>query len=158
MAAAGFATPIGVTGATGRLAGRVARLLAADGCPQRLLVRNPPAAPDLPSIDIVLIPGYADGPACCEAFRGVDTLFMVSARESASRVDEHMTFVDAAVAAGVRHVIYTSLYRAAADTVFTFARAHWATEEHIRASGLLWTFLRDCLYLDLVPMIAVRKV
>ena len=50
-------------------------------------------------------------------------------------------------------MIYTSVYRAAPDAVFSFARDHWATEEHIRASGLRWTFLRDCLYLDLVPMI-----
>ena len=99
------------------------------------------------------IPGYADGPACCQALQGVEALFMVSARQSADRVDEHMTFVDAAVAAGVRHVVYTSLYRAAADAVFTFARDHWATEEHIRASGLRWTFLRPCLYLDLIPVI-----
>ena len=85
--------------------------------------------------------------------QGVETLFMVSARESAQRVEEHVTFVNAAVTAGVRHVIYTSLYRAATDAVFTFARDHWKTEEHIRASGLRWTFLRDCLYLDLIPMI-----
>ena len=71
----------------------MARLLAADGCPQRLLVRNPTAAPDLPGTEVVGIPGYADGPACCEALQGVETLFMVSARESAHRVDEHMTFV-----------------------------------------------------------------
>ena len=131
----------------------MARLLAADGYPQRLLVRNPAAAPHLPDAEVVAIPGYADGLACEEALAGVETLFMVSARESARRVDEHVTFIDAAVAVGVRHVVYTSLYQAAADAVFTFARDHWATEEHIRASGLRWTFLRNCLYLDLVPMI-----
>ena len=145
--------PIGITGATGRLGGRVTRLLAADGCPQRLLARSPAAAPAVPGTEVVGIPGYADGPACCDALQGVETLFMVSARESAHRVDEHVAFVDAAVAAGVRHVIYTSVHRAAADAVFSFARDHWATEEHIRASGLRWTFLRDSLYLDLVAMI-----
>lgn len=129
-------TPIGLTGAPGRLAGRLARLLAADGYRQRLLIRNPAAAPDLPGINVVMIPGYADGPACQEALAGVETLFMVSARESARRVDEHVTFVDAAVAAGVRHVVYTSWYGAAADAVFTFAQDHWETEQHIRASGL----------------------
>ena len=87
----------------------------------------------------------------------VVVMFMVSARESARRVDEHVSFIGAAVAAGVRHVVYTSLYQAAADAVFTFARDHWATEEHIRASGLRWTFLRNCLYLDLVPMIGARR-
>lgn len=156
MPPAGSTTPIGLTGATGRLGGKLARLLAADGYPQRLLVRNPAAAPDLPGVEVVVIPGYADGPACEEALAGVETLFMVSARESARRVDEHLTFIDAAVTAGVGHVVYTSLYRAAADAVFTFARDHWATEQHIRSSGLRWTFLRNCLYLDLVPMIGGR--
>ena len=124
----------------------MARLLAGDGCPQRLLVRNSTVAPELPGTEIVVIPGYADGPACCDSLQGVETLFMVSARESAHQVDEHRTFVDAAVAAGVRQVIYTSVYRATADAVFIFARDHWATEEHNRASGLRWTLLRNCLY------------
>ena len=144
---------IGVTGATGRLGGKVARALAAEGCSQRLLVRNPAAAPELPHADVVGIPGYADGPACRAALEGVQTLLMVSARESADRVREHRTFVDVAEAAGVGHVVYTSLRGAAADAVFTFARDHAATEEHIQASGLRWTFLRNSLYLDLIRLI-----
>ena len=34
---------------------------------------------------------------------------------------------------------------------FTFARDHWHTEEHIRETGVDFTFLRDNLYLDFVP-------
>ena len=73
---------------------------------------------------------------------------MVSASESEDRLDEHRTFVDAAVAAGVRHVVYVSFFGAAPDATFTLARDHAATEEHIRASGMAWTFLRDNLYLE----------
>lgn len=50
--------------------------------PQRLLVRNPAAAPDLPGVEVVMVPGYADGLACEEALAGVEVLFMVSACES----------------------------------------------------------------------------
>jgi NAD(P)H dehydrogenase (quinone) len=144
---------IGVTGATGRLGGRVARLLAATGQPQRLLVRRPEAAPTLPRSEIAQLI-YGDGPTCRRALDGIDTVFMVSAKESAERVPGHIAFVDAAAAAGVRHVVYTSFYRASADAVFTFARHHWATEEHIRTSGMQWTFLRDNLYLDMLPLLA----
>lgn len=46
------------------------------------------------------------------------------------------------------------IQRAAPNATFTFARQHYATEEHIRASGLAFTFLRDSLYLELVPQFA----
>jgi uncharacterized protein YbjT (DUF2867 family) len=63
-------------------------------------------------------------------------------------VDRHRTFVDAAVKAGVGHLTYISFYGASPTATFTLARDHAATEEHIRASGLAWTFLRDNLYAD----------
>jgi len=50
------APPIAVTGATGQLGGRVARRLAAAGVPQRLLVRDPERAPQLPGADVVRAP------------------------------------------------------------------------------------------------------
>ena len=76
---------------------------------------------------------------------------MVSAAESADRLDEHRAFVDAAAEAGVRHVVYTSFSRRLADCTFTLGRDHYATEQHIRASGMDWTFLRDNFYLDFLP-------
>jgi uncharacterized protein YbjT (DUF2867 family) len=76
---------------------------------------------------------------------------MVSGAEAPDRVDQHRTFVDAAAAAGVDHVVYVSFFGAAPDATFTLVRDHWATEEHIRAAGLQWTFLRDNLYLDFLP-------
>jgi len=75
---------------------------------------------------------------------------MVSAAESADRLEEHRAFVDAAAAAGVRHVVYVSFFGAAPDATFTLARDHAATEEHLRVSGMAWTFLRDNLYLEFV--------
>jgi uncharacterized protein YbjT (DUF2867 family) len=144
---------IAVTGATGRLGGRVARALAAEGRPQRLVVRRPEAAPALPLSEVASA-SYGDSAASREALRGVETLFMVSGSESIDRVSQHLSFVDAATEAGVAHVVYTSFYAAAPDAVFTLARDHWSTEEHIRASGMRWTFLRDNVYLDFMPMLA----
>lgn len=143
--------PIAVTGVTGSLGAKVASRLADSGYAQRLIVRRPEAAPDVPQAEVVGA-DYADGAAARAALEGVATLFMVSAKESVDRVEVHRSFVDAAAAAGVHHVVYTSFYGAAPDAVFTLARDHWTTEEHIRASGMQWTFLRNNLYLDLVPM------
>jgi uncharacterized protein YbjT (DUF2867 family) len=141
---------IAVSAATGRLGGRIARRLAAAGIPQRLVVRDPARAPQLPGATVARA-HYGDGAAMRHALEGVDTVLMVSASESPDRVDRHRTFVDAAVAAGVWHLVYTSFVGAAPDAVFTLARDHWATEEYVRASGLQFTFLRDCLYADFLP-------
>ena len=143
---------VAVTGATGRLGGRVARRLAAAGSPPRLLVRDPARAPDLPGAQVAGAE-YRDQDAVQRALRGANTVFMVSGAETPDRVGEHRTFVDAAVAAGVRHLVYTSFFRAGPTATFTLARDHWATEEHVRASGLSWTFLRDNLYADFVPLL-----
>ncbi|MDQ7903125.1 SDR family oxidoreductase [Phytohabitans sp. ZYX-F-186] len=142
---------LAVTGATGRLGRRVAERLSASGTPQRLVVRDPERAPSLPGAEVVRAE-YADGAAAQRALAGVTTLFMVSGAEEPGRVETHRTFVDAAVAAGVRHVVYTSFFGAAPDATFTLARDHWATEQHIAASGLDATILRDNLYIDFFPL------
>ncbi|GAA1387377.1 SDR family oxidoreductase [Catellatospora chokoriensis] len=146
---------IAVTGATGRLGAQVARRLADAGLPQRLVVRDPSRAPDLPGVDVRMA-AYRDGAAVRDALTGIETVFMVSGAESAERVDEHRTFIDAAVAAGVRRLVYTSFAGARADATFTLARDHWATEQHLRATPLAWTFLRNNLYLEMMPLFAGR--
>lgn len=138
---------VAVTGATGGLGGLVARALADAGVGQRLLVRDVGRAPALPGATALPV-SYADRAASAAALTGVETLFMVSASESADRLDQHRAFVEAAAEAGVRHVVYTSFYGAAPDATFTLARDHHATEGYLRASGMGWTFLRDNLYLD----------
>ncbi|HEY0215607.1 MAG TPA: NAD(P)H-binding protein, partial [Cellulomonas sp.] len=138
--------------ASGRVGRRLAFRLAAEGAHQRLVVRSPDRAPELPGTEteVAVSPGYLDVASMRAAFAGAGTVFLVSGRESADRVTEHRAAVDAAVDAGVERVVYLSFMGAAPDATFTFARDHWATEEHIRASGLRFTFLRDCLYHDAV--------
>ncbi|MEI5520129.1 SDR family oxidoreductase [Streptomyces brasiliscabiei] len=145
--------PIVVTGATGRLGGRVARRLAERGVAQRLLVRSPERAPELPGATAVK-GGFGDRDAVVRGLGGARTVFMVSASESVDRVAQHRAFVDAAVEAGVEHLVYVSFFGAAPEAAFTLARDHFHTEEHIRASGLAHTFLRDNLYADFVRHLA----
>lgn len=123
---------------------------------QRLIVRDASRAPSLGAE--VAVASYDDFDAAVAALSGAEIAFMVSGAEEPNRVHSHTTFVDAAVQAGVRHLVYLSFYGAAPDATFTLARDHWATEEHIKsvgaASGMAWTFLRDNLYLDFVPFFA----
>jgi NAD(P)H dehydrogenase (quinone) len=138
-----------VSGASGRLGGRVARRL---GRELRLIVRDESRAPAVPGASVA-VAEFGDADAVRRALDGASTVLMVSAAETPDRLDRHRTFVDAAVAAGVRHLVYTSFVGAAPDAVFTLARDHWATEKHIRSSGLTFTFLRDNLYADFLEFI-----
>ena len=92
-------------GATGRLGGRVGRLLAERGLAQRLAVSRPDRAPELAGAVAVRC---ADGePEQVEAFlEGVETVLMVSGSETPDRVEQHRTFIDTAAAAGVQRLVY----------------------------------------------------
>lgn len=147
--------PLAVTGATGALGGMVAQLLAEQGIPLRLLARHTarvPQQPDTPTFAV----SYADKEHAERALRGTQTLFMVSAAENPYRAQDQRTFVDAAVDAGVRHIVYTSFMGASENDVFTLGRDHWDTEQYIRERGLEFTFLRDAFYQDILPSFVGR--
>ncbi|XTR51101.1 SDR family oxidoreductase [Pseudarthrobacter sp. So.54] len=147
------APTLAVTGSTGHLGAWWRAGWPTPASRQRLLVRDPGRAPELHGA----VPGiftYADRILAESALKGVQTLFMVSAAEAEDRLQQHRTFVDAAAAAGVQHIVYTSFFGAAPDCTFTLGRDHFATEEHIRASGMEFTFLRDNFYLDFLPLLA----
>jgi uncharacterized protein YbjT (DUF2867 family) len=135
----------------------VARQLAGQGLPLRLLVRTPQKAPDLPRA-VVQVCSYGDQAVAEKALQGVDVLFMVSASETADRRQQHRTIVDAAAAAGVRQIVCTSSFvGATAEAVFTLVRDHAATEQHIQVSGMAFTFLRDNLYQDVMEPFAGKE-
>jgi len=140
---------IAVTGASGGIGGRLAAALA--GLPLRLVVRDAARAPALAAE--VAVATYGDLEAMRSALSGAESMLLVSASESADRVDEHRTAVRAAAEAEVEHIVYLSFMGAAAEATFTFARDHHHTEEAIRATGIPFTFLRDCMYADYVPLL-----
>lgn len=142
-----------ITGATGEIGGRLARRLADGGHRQRLIVRDAARAPVLAGAAVAEFGGYTDADGMREAFAGVSTLFLVSAREAEDRVEQHKLAIDSAAAAGIERIVYLSFIGASADATFTFARDHFRTEEHIRASGLGFTFSRQNLYMDFLPML-----
>ena len=83
---------LAITGATGHIGGQVARLLSDQGLPLILPLRNPSRAPRLPGCEPRPF-SYGDFELAREALQGVDALFMVSAAESPTREQEHLTLV-----------------------------------------------------------------
>lgn len=142
--------PIAITGATGGIGGRIARLLANRGVPMRLIVRDLARAPELPNTDIAAAT-YADKAAMADAVKGLETVFFVSGFEAADRLDQHKRAIDAFAEAGIGRIVYTSFINCAADSTFTFARDHFHTEEHMASRGLAFAALRNNFYADLVP-------
>jgi NAD(P)H dehydrogenase (quinone) len=140
----------GLTGSTGQLGGRVATRLATLGQPQRLLARNPARAPQLPGAEIIQA-SYEDGPSMRAALSGVQALLLISGYGQ-TRLDQHYSAIDGAIAAGVERIVYTSFLSAAPLATFTHAREHYLTEQRIRESGCRYTFLRPTFYLDRAPL------
>ncbi len=89
--------------------------------------------------------------AAVAALTGATVLFTVSAEESPERVAVHRGLTDAAVGAGVQHVVHLPSVTAAPDSTFTLGLDHWQTEEALRATGSGRTFLRDDVYADFLP-------
>lgn len=158
---------LAITGATGEIGSRIAVRLSRLGLAQRLIVRDRARAALFPGAEIAQVSSYLDSAAMRQALSGVEKLFLVSARDrfgvahiSAKkgvppppydRLQQHLAAVNAALEAGVPHIIYLSVMNAAPDATFTLAHDHFHTEQSIRASELRFTFLRASLYMDNVP-------
>lgn len=138
-----------VTGATGQLGRGVVESLLARGVePSEVLAtgRNTDALADLAGRGVRT--QRLDFSAVDSAvFSEGDVVLLVSGSEVGQRVDQHRAVVEAAVAAKVARIVYTSA-PAADDTTLVLAPEHAATEEIIRASGLPFTFLRNGWYTE----------
>jgi NAD(P)H dehydrogenase (quinone) len=148
---------IAVTGASGHFGRHVAGLLLDRGIAPVLITRDPSRLGDLAARGAdVRLGDFADPAGLEAALHGVDRLLLISTDiVGPARVALQSAAVEAARAAGVAHVIYTSLPRPDADNPAGVAPDHRATEQAILASGLAWTFLRNNLYADLqVPAAA----
>jgi NAD(P)H dehydrogenase (quinone) len=136
-----------LTGTTGHVGGGAARELAAAGHPLLQIVRDPARAPSLPGAETAVVAGMDDREGLLAACRPGDRVFMVSAWTGhEERLRLHRAFVDAAADAGVAHLVYLSFVNASPGAAFPHARSHADTEEHIRASGVPFTFLRTSYY------------
>lgn len=141
---------VAVTGATGSVGGRVVARLGALGVPLRLVVRDLQRVPADSPAEKRQASSYGAFDEMRTALAGTQTLFLIPAAESADRVRQHRTAIDAAVSAGIERIVYLSFLGASENATFTLARDHWHTEQHVRGSGVRWTFLRMNLYMDFI--------
>lgn len=140
-----------VTGATGRLGRLVVEALLRRGVPATEIVATGRDTDKLEGMAergiAVRRADFADPGSLTAAFAGARTLLLVSTTTVGERIGNHQRAIDAAKAAGVSRVVYTSQTNAETATM-QLATEHRETEHYLRASGLPFTILRNGWYLD----------
>lgn len=140
---------IAVTGAAGHLGRLSIAALRARGIAATdivAVVRDAAKAADLAADGVqVRVADYADTKALRDALAGVDKLLLISGSEVGQRLPQHTNIIDAAKAAGVRFIAYTSVLHAPTSPLI-LAGEHKATEELLAASGIDHVLLRNGWY------------
>ena len=140
-----------VTGATGQLGRLVISSLLAKGVAADQIValgRDGERLAELAALGVTARKvDYADARAVADALTDADRVLLISGNEIGQRLAQHQNVIDAAKAAGVELLAYTSV--AHADTTgIALGAEHRATEEAIVASGLPYSFLRNSWYIE----------
>lgn len=139
-----------ITGATGQLGRRVIDVLLKTVSPDQIVaaVRTPAKADDLAAKGVhVREADYSRPATLAAAFVGVKRVLLVSSSEVGGRLPQHKAVIDAAKAAGVKLLAYTSILHCD-STPAQLALEHRATEEAIAASGIPAVILRNGWYTE----------
>ena len=147
---------IAVTGATGQQGGAVARKLLADGWKVRALTRdlNKPAAEELKALGAEIVPGDMDDRAQLDsAFTGAYGVFSVQnfwlpKVGFEGEIRQGKNVADAAKAAAVQHLVYSSVGAAHRGMGQKHFDSKWMIEQHIHSLDIPYTILRPVAFFD----------
>jgi len=144
-----------VTGASGNLGKAVVAELQRLGAKTVIAAtRTPGKHQELAALGVEEREADFDRPETLQAaFRGVERLLLVSTDSLHApevRIKQHRAAIQAAVGAGVEHVVYTSLPNAHPTEGPSIPDDHFWTEVALFESGLNWTILRNNLYAEVI--------
>ena len=142
-----------VAGAGGQLGKRVVELLHGQGYNNLIAAsRNPSNLGHFPDTGIQIRRADFNDPASLlTAFKDIDHLLFISTDELQTpglRVEQHLNAVNAAKAAGIKHIVYTSMPNPKTSLSIPFAQDHVATEQALMKSGIGYTILRVSWYCE----------
>lgn len=145
-------TMILITGATGNLGSKVIEALLNKVAASEIaaLVRDENKAQDLKEKGISIRVGdYDSKGALKEAMKGVDKVLLISGGRADNGLQQHQNVVDAAKAAGVGTIAYTSRCLQNPDSLANeLMKRHFLTEDYILSTGMNYIFFRNILYMD----------
>ncbi len=137
-----------LTGVTGKTGGETAKQLLQKGAKLRAIVRNEAKAAGLKAAGVELVVGdVADAETVKRALEGAEKAFL-TLPNGEQQLDQEKQFTDLAKAAGVKHLVKISSMEAVAHAKTPIPKAHWAVEEHIRASGIGWTMVKPNFFMQ----------
>lgn len=139
---------IAITGATGQLGHYVIESLVKTVPASQIvaIARNPAKAQALAAQGITVRQAdYGDEAALTSALQGVEKLLLISSSEVGQRAPQHRNVINAAKAAGVKFIAYTSLLHADKSPL-GLADEHIETEKMLADSGIVYTLLRNGWY------------
>lgn len=144
-----------VTGASGQLGRRVVEFLLDAGATNVTAAsRDPGKLAELAARGARTVKADFDDPATLEAaFAGIDRLLIISTDALGTpgqRQRQHRAAVDAALKAGVKQIVYTSMPNPEPGSLIPFAPDHYETEQAIEKSGVPFTILRVNWYAEAV--------
>lgn len=141
---------IAITGATGQLGHYVIESLMKTVPASQIvaIVRNPAKAQVLTAQGITVRQAdYGDEAALTSALQGVEKLLLISSSEVGQRAPQHRNVINAAKAADVKFIAYTSLLHADSSPL-GLADEHIETEKMLADSGIVYTLLRNGWYTE----------
>jgi NAD(P)H dehydrogenase (quinone) len=150
-----------ITGATGGLGHETIDFLLTTTPATEIaaLVRDVSKATDLVQRGVdVRQADYVDYPSLVQAFRGVEKVLLVSAVAFTDRVRQHRNVIDAAKETGVKHLFYTSIQRSTNFMLQEVTESDLATEAYLKASGLVYTILKNGYYFEGLEYLIGREV
>jgi uncharacterized protein YbjT (DUF2867 family) len=143
-----------VSGATGQQGGALARVLLRKGRGVRAFVRRPdsPEAKELERLGAELAVGDFEEPSTIkDAARGMYAAFLVATPFEAGTEAETrhgIAAADAAKAAGVGHLVYSSVADADKDTGIPHFDSKREVEKHIESLGIPYTIVAPVYFMD----------
>lgn len=146
-----------VTGATGQLGGIVIEnlLTKVPASEVAVLVRDAEKATHFKAQGVdVRVGSYFDKASLASSLQGIEKVLLISSNDFNDRLGQHKNVLDAAKAAGVKHILYTGVAMKDINVspLKPLLADHFQTEDYIKASGLTYTFLQNSLYFEVVPM------
>lgn len=141
---------IAITGATGQLGQHVIESLLKTVPASQIvaIVRNPAKATALSQQGITVRQAdYSDEAAFTTALQGIDKLLLISSSEVGQRAPQHRNVINAAKAAHVKFIAYTSLLHADTSPL-GLADEHVATEQMLAEFGIAYALLRNGWYTE----------
>lgn len=147
---------IAITGASGNLGKLTLAFLLKSTDPKQLIaiVRDRQKGKEFADAGIeVRVADYEDTASLQKALKGVDKLLQISAISIGEQgIREEANVVEAAIAQQVRHIVYTSGLKPGAQAEFMAGQQCFYTESAIRESGIAYTFFRNGLYTETIPL------